>query len=144
MIDYEKAKLACEMLLRAYAKGAERGSVDWSEIDDAHQAARAALLANRRITRVLDVSTAHLTMEERGLLEENALPGQTHLGQWGGVVATQPFDVTLNTDLPDGASTTLVLVMREALRLGCEWVMFDADGSDLDGFETFPDIEEDA
>ena len=88
---------------------------------------------------VLDVSTGHLRVAERELLECGELPGQTHTSDFGGMVSTGPFEKGARDDLPDGASATLVAIMREGVRRHCSYVNFDADAVALPGFPTFDD-----
>lgn len=86
------------------------------------------------VLRVLDVSTGHLTDAERLLLDCGDIPGQTHTGNYGGIISTDPYELVERGYLPDGASETLVAIMREAIRRGCLYVSFDADAGPLLGF----------
>lgn len=86
------------------------------------------------VLRVLDVSTAHLTVQERLDLEHDGLPGQCYTGDFGGIVSTCCYAPGVQDDFPDGASDTLVAIMREAIRRGCSYVGFDADARPLAGF----------
>jgi hypothetical protein len=89
------------------------------------------------IPRVLDVSTAHLTEDERGDLELGALPCQIAETDFGGILHSSGFDTEKTDDLPPGVIKTTVAIMRHAIARGCGYVMFDADSPTLPGFPVF-------
>src|SRR5258708_38599412 len=67
------------------------------------------------IRRVLDVSTDHLTVDERDELMAGELPGQVFENDAGGLVAAYAYDLTRNDGPPDGASAHLSAIMTHAL-----------------------------
>jgi hypothetical protein len=86
------------------------------------------------VQRVLDVSTAHLTDEERTRLEAGELPGQSFRGEYGGLVYPN-----VEGEPPDGMSETLWAIWRHAVDRGCGYILFDRDGPTL---PDFPVLEE--
>ena len=92
------------------------------------------------IVRMLDVSTTHLTEDERARLVVGDMPGQHAVTDFGGILRTSLWD-TEQWGGPQDTSTseTLDAVMKHALGRGCRFVLFDADAPELPGFPTFED-----
>lgn len=88
------------------------------------------------IARMLDVSTAHLPLNERADLVTGNLPGQTVPTVYGGIINAVTWEAAAGA-VPDHASEALQAIMRHALARNCQYVMFDADAPGLDGFPTF-------
>ena len=89
------------------------------------------------IQRMLDVSTGHLTDEERDHLGDGAIARQAATYDYGGIVHVGVYEdcEADNSDaLPAGTSPTLAAIMRHAIARGCGYVIFDADAPPLPGF----------
>ena len=93
-----------------------------------------------KIITMLDVSTAHLTADERHLLAANALPTQCfgHVDSAAGILSTDGFGRQSDPDTrPHGVSDTLAAILRLAADLGGGYVLFDRDADGLPGYPTF-------
>ena len=94
--------------------------------------------------RTADLSTAHLTLDTRELLEEAALqdgaptglPIVYNKGGYGYLVHVDPSltEETLATYPED-----LQIVIRAAGEAGCDWVMFDGAGPVVENLPTYSD-----
>ena len=86
------------------------------------------------VRRFLDLSTAHLALEDR-----TCLIGAAQAGVRGEVCCgAMPYGwfVYAHDERPDIADTLWAL-MVEARRQGCEYLLFDADGPALPDFPCF-------
>ena len=85
------------------------------------------------IRRFLDLSNAHLTNEDRALLDACAGHDTGEL-----LCATTPYGwfVFACEERPQ-ISDTLWALFQEARQHGCEYLLFDRDAASLDGFPVF-------
>lgn len=92
------------------------------------------------VRRFLDLSNAHLTKEDRALLEACAGHDTGEL-----LCATTPYGwfVFACEERPQ-ISDTLWALFHEARQHGCEYLLFDRDAASLDGFPVFDWEAEDA
>ena len=85
------------------------------------------------VRRFLDLSNAHLTNQDRALL--NACAGRD-TGEL--LCATTPYGwfVFACEERPQ-ISDTLCALFQEARQHGCEYLLFDRDAAEIDGFPVF-------
>ncbi|TPG55902.1 hypothetical protein EAH89_13255 [Roseomonas nepalensis] len=91
------------------------------------------------VRRFLDLSNAHLTKEDRALLEACAGRDTGEL-----LCASTPYGwfVFACEERPQ-ISDTLWALFQEARQHGCEYLLFDRDAAEIDGFPVFDwDVEE--
>jgi hypothetical protein len=109
------------------------------------------------IRKMLDMSTAHLTPEMRDELDD-AFHGGLRLGAdgawhgaesaWGGAVGVYPTEHGALVWVPDDPEESaaagdeaipleLIVIQKYARRLGCDYVLFDADGPVDDALDVF-------
>lgn len=86
------------------------------------------------VRRFLDLSTAHLSPRDRACLEASALAGEQ--GEVSCGAMPYGWFVYACDDRPD-ISDTLWALMVEARRLGCDYLLFDADAQALPDFPCF-------
>ena len=95
------------------------------------------------IRRFLDLSTAHLQPADRLFLEFSATPGS--LGGLAAMAGTYGWFVYAHDErCCDSISDVLWAIFEQARALGCDYVLFDADGPVLEGLPVFEDAAEDA
>ena len=88
----------------------------------------------------LDLSTAHLQPEDRLFLEFSANPGS--LAGVAAMAGTYGWFVYAQDDrCCEGISDVLWAIFRRARALGCDYVLFDADGPELEGLPVFEEEE---
>ena len=95
-----------------------------------------------QIRRFLDLSTGHLQASDRLFLELSADPGKRDgiaamAGTYGWFVYAQEDRCC------EGISDVLWSIFQRARTLGCDYVLFDADGPELEGLPTFEEEAED-
>ena len=85
------------------------------------------------VRRFLDLSNAHLSNEDRALLEACAGHDTGEL-----LCATTPYGwfVFACEERPQ-ISDTLWALFEEARQHGCEYLLFDRDAAEIDGFPVF-------
>ncbi len=94
------------------------------------------------IRRFLDLSTAHLQPADRLFLEFSAEPGS--LGGLAPMAGTFGWFVYAHDErCCEGSSDVLWAIFERALALGCDYVLFDANGPALEDLPVFEDEEED-
>lgn len=94
------------------------------------------------IRRFLDLSTAHLQPADRLFLEFSANPGS--LGGLAAMAGTYGWFVYAHDErCCDGISDVLWAIFERARALGCDYVLFDADGPVLEDLPVFEDEAED-
>jgi hypothetical protein len=85
---------------------------------------------------MLELSTAHLPEElgsERSVWPLNRIPGVVAYPLSHGWLLWVPDDPTASAaDSEDEVPLVVLTIQRYARALGCDWVMFDADGADTD------------
>lgn len=86
------------------------------------------------VRRFLDLSTAHLSLEDRVCLDRSA----DHAAPPNVSCGIMPFGwfVYAHDDRPE-VSDPLWALMQEARRQGCDYLLFDRDAATLDGFPSF-------
>lgn len=84
----------------------------------------------REILTVLDVSTAHLTVDECVELSAGTLPGQIYAGDTGGLIYVHAD----TSDRPPRFSDHRWAIEIWAAKQGCGYLMFDADSLIHDQF----------
>ncbi|MDR6954147.1 hypothetical protein J2X65_003515 [Ancylobacter sp. 3268] len=89
------------------------------------------------IRRFLDLSTAHLKLETRGLWSTTFnRPVHVHQIEYG-------FFVWAGTDEDDGTDdgwpTEVAACRKLARSLDCDYLLFDADADTVEGLEVFDD-----
>ena len=90
------------------------------------------------IRRFLDLSTAHLQPADRLFLEFSANPGS--LGGLAAMAGTYGWFVYAHDErCCEGISDALWAIFERARALGCEYVLFDADGPVLADLPVFED-----
>ncbi len=93
-----------------------------------------------RLRRFLDLSTGHLPASDRLFLEFSADPGRRD-----GIVAmagTYGWFVYAHDDrCCEGISDVLWAIFLKARALGCDYVLFDANGPELEGLPVFEEEE---
>ena len=90
------------------------------------------------IRRFLDLSTAHLQPADRLFLEFSANPGS--LGGLAAMAGTYGWFVyAYDERCCEGISDALWAIFERARALGCEYVLFDADGPVLADLPVFED-----
>jgi len=87
---------------------------------------------DENVRRMLDVSTAHLTEQERDRLDAGEFANQTMTGEYGGMVYVSDFDTP--GARPDGISDTFWVIYQHAKLRGCAYILFDRDAPFLPGF----------
>ena len=95
-----------------------------------------------QIRCVLDLSTEHLRALGRLFLELSAHPGKdcgvaAMVGTYGW------FVYAYDDRCCDGISNLLLAIPQRAQALRCDYVLFDADGPELEGLPIFEEEEED-
>jgi hypothetical protein len=98
---------------------------------------------NPSISKMLDISTGHLTKGDNDLLTE-AGEGETgnpivaYIYEYGYLVFVPEKDEGLNQHARMyGYSTTFTRIMNRARELKCKYIQFDGDGIQYDDIETF-------
>jgi len=105
------------------------GSTDVKQLKDAF------------IFKVLDISTAHMTLEDsKGLATNsssaaNAMAPVYELGEYGWLAYVGEIDD--NWPVEDGWSEAFRTVMKTAQAMGCDYVRWDRDGRDYEELEKF-------
>ena len=96
------------------------------------------------VRRILDVSTAHLTVPERQRLQDGELINQSMTGEHGGMVYLSEFDIpespsAFDTGNPRPAdiSSTLWAILQYATLRRCAYILFDCDAPFLPRFPVF-------
>ncbi len=93
------------------------------------------------IRRFLDLSTAHLQPADRLFLEFSANPGL--LGGLAAMAGTYGWFVYAHDErCCEGISDVLWAIFERAQALGCDYVLFDADGPVLEDLPVFEDEAE--
>jgi hypothetical protein len=91
------------------------------------------------VRRFLDLSTAHLRPETRSLWMEcfcaKSFPGTVLIGEHGWMLHVPER----NTDWDYRCGAELFAIFDKARSLSCDYVLFDADGSMIDGLPVFND-----
>lgn len=85
------------------------------------------------ISKMLVVSTAHLTQETADQLSAESLPVASYPNEYGGFVyvPTDPIDREA------GLTEDIAAVFKLARALHCEWVKLDRDAPELDGLKIY-------
>lgn len=101
-----------------------------------------ALRKSGQIRAFLDLSSSHLTAEERHWLSMNANPGSL-TNEITVMEGTFGWFIHCSEDRDtDTISDNLWNIMCFARGLGCEYLLFDVDAPIIDGLPQFPDPEE--
>ena len=112
----------------------------WERIKEANDA-----MAGLEISLVLEVSTAHCTPADMGLLELNGGPTMcvAYPNETGALLLAAVLGLSADEDPflgPKGQarwSSGLLDVVRRARAAGCCWVKFDRDGPLIDGIARY-------
>ena len=88
----------------------------------------------------LDLSTAHLDEASKEWLTNEAKDSSTYEGCYGWFTAVYPADeeldgIAVNPDRPG----VLTAILKYAVKLGCDYVLFDADGDFVEDLPIFED-----
>jgi hypothetical protein len=86
------------------------------------------------ISRMLTVSTAHITGGDSDLLADPYAGIVSYSTPYGWLVFTEIMEDDCGFD---PASPALKKILALAKDHGCEWVRFDESGPEIDGLETF-------
>lgn len=88
------------------------------------------------VYKYLDCSTAHVSFQEKTLLENHVLPFKVMDHDYGWWLNVQPFVEEDEEELHKRAPNIMRLI-KHALELDCNWINLDADAEELEGFPTF-------
>ena len=116
--------------------------------DISAESSRAETLLDARsaggpIRRFLDLSTAHLEVADRIFLEFSADPGKRDgLAVMAGTYGW--FVYAYDDRCCEGISDVLWTIFERARALGCDYVLFDADGPVMEGLPVFEQGEGEA
>ncbi len=118
------------------------GGETYAEVIVGGQVVQTVGRATPPIRRFLDLSTAHLQQADRLFLEFSANPGS--LGGLAAMAGTYGWFVYAHDErCCEGISDVLWAIFERARALGCDYVLFDADGPVLEGLPVFEDAAED-
>jgi hypothetical protein len=104
------------------------------------------LKSNPSLVKCLDISTAHLTMDEVKLLDEASCscafmkamnPVTVHKYEEGYFVHVPTETSTYLTIAKFGYGKQFVDILRRAKELGCTYVQFDGDGTQYNDLQTY-------
>ena len=116
------------------------GGETYAEVIVTGQVVQTVGRATPPIRHFLDLSTAHLQQADRLFLEFSANPGS--LGGLAAMAGTYGWFVYAHDErCCEGISDALWAIFERARALGCDYVLFDADGPVL---EDLPVFEEEA
>lgn len=118
------------------------GGETYAEVIVGGQVVQTIGRASLPIRRFLDLSTAHLQPADRLFLEFSANPGS--LGGLAAMAGTFGWFVYAHDErCCGGISDVLWAIFERARTLGCDYVLFDADGPVLEDLPVFEDAAED-
>ena len=93
------------------------------------------------IHQMLCLSTAHLTLTTRELMDTDALPGSIFFPKsqygWFMYVPEQQLLEAVSNDLPSDVTDCLSF----ACKLGMQWLMFDSDGPVFEELALYEEID---
>ena len=91
------------------------------------------------IRKMLDLSTAHLDDASQVWLYREGFKGSTYIGCNGFVTCCYPDPDNPGHTVPEIATPVLAAIFEWACSLGCDYILFDADGTVEDDLPVFGD-----
>jgi len=85
------------------------------------------------ISKMLTVSTAHLTQETADKLSDESLPMVSYPNEYGGFVYVPSNPL----EHEDGLPHDIAAVFKLARRVRCEWIKFDRDADEVEGLKIY-------
>ena len=86
------------------------------------------------IDRTLIVSVSHLTAEDRQSLFDEATGLVVYsMGEYGYMILARPLDADETREHSDNLEKLLAFARKNR----CDWLRFDVDANEIDGFEVF-------